>query len=106
MELATIAPESLVALREHNRSVVDTAKWLRSLELEGAVWPNYHTAMAFGFSGEVEIAQRHFRLAVEPASDDEWIPFRQECLKYAALVEDRNAFRASVLEEFDLPAQP
>jgi hypothetical protein len=99
MELASFARENLINLREYHRSVLTAAEWLQSEKVEGHCWRHYHLGVAFGLSGKVEIAQRHFRLAVGAKSDIDWVTaLRRECARYAALVEDRAVFRLAILE--------
>ena len=99
MELAFIARESLTSLRAHHGSITVAADWLHSQRIEGTLWPDYHLGIAFGLSQRVELAQRHFRLAIEHSSQIEWVAtLGRECAAYASLVEDREAFRAAVLK--------
>lgn len=99
MELASIARDSLTSLREHHRTIALAADWLQSEWIERSLWGNYHLAMALGLSGRVDGAQRHFRLAVHPSSEYEWVTaLGRECEAYAALVGDHCAFKAAVVE--------
>jgi hypothetical protein len=99
MELASIARDSLTTLRETHRTIALAAGWLESQRIEGSHWQNYHLGVAFGLSGPVEIAQRHFRLAIDHSSEIEWVTaLSRECAKYAVLVEERAVFRTAVLE--------
>ena len=98
-ELASIARESLARLRAHHRSIALAADWLHSQRIEGTLWQDYHLGIAFGLSQRVEMAQHHFRVAIEHSSEIEWVAtLGRECAAYASLVEDREAFRAAVLK--------
>jgi hypothetical protein len=98
-ELASIARESLAELRRHHRSITSTADWLRSQENKEAVWRDYHLGIAFGLSQQVEIAKHHFRLGIDHSSKIEWVAMPgRECRKYESIVENREAFLATVLE--------
>jgi hypothetical protein len=99
MELASVARESLARLRAHHGSIALAADWLHSQRIEGTLWQDYHLGIAFGLSQRVELAQRHFRLAIEDSSEIEWVAtISRECAAYVSLVEDREAFRAAVLK--------
>jgi hypothetical protein len=99
MELASIARESLTRLRADHRTIALAADWLHSQRIEGNLWQDYHLGIAYGLSQRVEIAQRHFRLAIEHSSEIQWVAMLgRECAAYASLVEDREAFRAAVLK--------
>jgi hypothetical protein len=99
MELASIARDSLTGLREHQRTIALAAEWLQREWIERSPWRNYHLGVALGLSGKVDCAQRHFRLVVDPPSGYEWVKvLARECEAYAALVEDRSAFKFAVLE--------
>jgi hypothetical protein len=97
-ELASIARDSLIKLREDNRSVAVAAKWLQNMKIEGRVWQDYHLGIAYGLSGQIAAAQRHLRLAVESLPNSEWPLFRDECSRYLTLVEKGSDFRSAILE--------
>ena len=97
-ELALIARETLVRLRDNHRTIASAADWLQREGIEGTLWREYHLGMAFGLSGRIEAARDYFRLAIAPSPQHEWVKaLAAESAAFVALLKDRAAFRSAVL---------
>jgi hypothetical protein len=99
MALASIARGSLISLREHHRSIAAAADWLQTQWIEGTLWQHYDLGVALGLAGRVESSQHHFRSVADWVLEIEWEKdLARDCAGYAALVEDRHAFKAAIRE--------
>lgn len=98
-ELALAARDSLNDMREQCRNVVAVADLLQSKWIAKSLWPDYQLGMALGAAGRGELARRHLLLATDTETTNAWeSAFNRECVSYAELALNPDAFCEMVLE--------
>lgn len=99
--LALSARTHVLQLRERFSSISQTARFLNSYASKTPTpWPMFHAAVALGYAGESNDAERWFRKLHQMKAEYDWQQALQVAAReFASLLHDGPAFRSRLREE-------